>query len=66
MCSVADGCADNTKDPGAFELEWLEVQLDQFRERGMQVWLTGHVPPHLGMYFDNCCECSLSSRGQAT
>ncbi|ORX37963.1 Metallo-dependent phosphatase-like protein [Kockovaella imperatae] len=52
--TLADGCLDRNKDPGAFELEWLEVQLDQFRGRGMQVWLSGHIPPHLGMYFDNC------------
>lgn len=37
-------------------MDWLEVQLSEFRERGMQVWLSGHVPPHLGVYFDNCCE----------
>lgn len=37
-------------------MDWLEVQLQEFRERGMQVWLTGHVPPHTGHYFDNCCE----------
>lgn len=35
-------------------MDWLEVQLDQLRERGMQVWLTGHVPPHYGVFYDNC------------
>lgn len=39
-------------------MDWLEVQLSEFRERGMQVWLTGHVPPHMGHYYDNCCELS--------
>lgn len=39
-------------------MDWLEVQLVEFRERGMQVWLTGHVPPHMGHYYDNCCELS--------
>jgi endopolyphosphatase len=37
-------------------MDWLEVQLSGFHERGMQVWLTGHVPPHEGTYYDNCCE----------
>lgn len=37
-------------------MDWLEVQLDGFRERGVQVYLIGHVPPHEGLYFDNCCE----------
>ncbi len=41
-------------------MDWLEVQLVEFRERGMQVWLTGHVPPHMGHYYDNCCEHLLS------
>jgi endopolyphosphatase len=35
-------------------MDWLEVQLDSFRERGMQVWLMGHVPPHEGVYYDSC------------
>ncbi|KAJ9114260.1 hypothetical protein QFC22_005712 [Naganishia vaughanmartiniae] len=49
-----DANKDGSDEPGALEFDWLEVQLDSFRERGMQVWLTGHVPPHLGVYFDNC------------
>jgi endopolyphosphatase len=40
----------------------------EYRERGMQVWLTGHVPPHMGHYFDNCCKlqrpCGLSANNQ--
>lgn len=54
--SVVDGCQDNSNDPGALQMDWLEVQLMEYRERGMQVWLTGHVPPHMGHYFDNCCK----------
>lgn len=53
---MVDGCRDRSSDPGAKEMDWLEVQLSEFRERGMQVWLAGHVPPHMGHYFDNCCE----------
>ncbi|ORY34959.1 Metallo-dependent phosphatase-like protein [Naematelia encephala] len=52
--TLVDGCRDHTTDPGSLELEWLEVQLNGFRDRGMQVWLTGHVPPHIGLYFENC------------
>jgi hypothetical protein len=54
--SVVDGCRDHSNDPGALQMDWLEVQLMEYRERGMQVWLTGHVPPHMGHYFDNCCK----------
>jgi endopolyphosphatase len=42
-------------------MDWLEVQLMEYRERGMQVWLSGHVPPHMGHYFDNCCKLALST-----
>ncbi|WOO77660.1 Endopolyphosphatase [Vanrija pseudolonga] len=52
--SIVDGCRDHSNDPGAMEMDWLDVQLQQFRDRGMQVWLTGHVPPHPGLYYDNC------------
>ncbi|KAH8118273.1 Metallo-dependent phosphatase-like protein, partial [Phellopilus nigrolimitatus] len=41
-------------DPGNLEYDWLEVQLDRYRERGMQVWLSGHVPPSPGNYFPGC------------
>lgn len=58
---MVDGCVDGSSDPGALEFDWLEVQLDGFRERGMQVWLTGHVPPHSGNYYDTCCELSNPS-----
>jgi endopolyphosphatase len=83
---VVDGCKDGSNEPGALEFDWLEVQLDSFRERGMQVsrstldiceqlaqeddriililhaqvWLTGHVPPKMGRYFDNCVSLAKS------
>jgi len=48
-------------------MDWLEVQLAEFRDRGMQVWLSGHVPPHMGVYFDNCCEyLRLGTKSQLT
>ncbi|KAK4685787.1 endopolyphosphatase, partial [Tremellales sp. Uapishka_1] len=52
--TLVDGCGDRSNDPGALEMDWLEVQLQEFRDRGMQVWLSGHVPPHMGHYYDNC------------
>ncbi|KAI0254387.1 Metallo-dependent phosphatase-like protein [Lactifluus subvellereus] len=41
-------------DPGNLQFDWLEVQLKMFRQRGMRVWLTGHVPPSPGNYFPEC------------
>ncbi|KAL0950019.1 hypothetical protein HGRIS_010027 [Hohenbuehelia grisea] len=41
-------------DPGNLQFDWLEVQLTMFRERNMQVWLSGHVPPSPGNYFPEC------------
>ncbi|KAJ7904527.1 hypothetical protein B0H14DRAFT_3103327 [Mycena olivaceomarginata] len=47
---------DSNKAVGGWNLEfdWLEVQLKGFRARGMQVWLSGHVPPSPGNYFPEC------------
>ncbi|KZS97587.1 hypothetical protein SISNIDRAFT_472565 [Sistotremastrum niveocremeum HHB9708] len=44
----------NQADPGNLELDWLEVQLDDFRSRGIKVWISGHVPPSPGNYFPEC------------
>ncbi|KAL0579696.1 Endopolyphosphatase [Marasmius crinis-equi] len=52
---AVNGCPySEPNDPGNLQLDWLEVQLKGFRERGMQVWLTGHVPPSRGNYFPEC------------
>ncbi|KAF4619842.1 hypothetical protein D9613_005070 [Agrocybe pediades] len=52
---VVGGCAfKEPNDPGNLEIDWLEVQLEMFRERGMQVWISGHVPPSPGNYFPEC------------
>ncbi|KAF5389105.1 hypothetical protein D9757_004904 [Collybiopsis confluens] len=48
-CSLTD-----REDPGNLQFDWLEVQLEIFKERGMQVWLTGHVPPSSSNYFPEC------------
>ncbi|CDS00823.1 hypothetical protein, partial [Sporisorium scitamineum] len=57
---AVDGCVKTKRgkgkgvDPGTAQLDWLEVQLDLFRKRGMQVHLLGHVPPTAGNYFGRC------------
>jgi endopolyphosphatase len=42
--SAVDGCA-NKREPGYEHMEWLRIQLQIFRERGMKAILMGHVPP---------------------
>lgn len=52
---VVGGCPyGDPDDPGNLELDWLEVQLKEYMDRGMQVWVTGHVPPSPGNYFPEC------------
>ncbi|KAF8621618.1 hypothetical protein AX15_007637 [Amanita polypyramis BW_CC] len=49
------GCPYNEpEDPGNMEFDWLETRLRNYRDRGMQVWLTGHVPPSPGNYYSEC------------
>ena len=42
--SLVDGCAAKS-EPGYQHLEWLSIQLQFLRERGMKAIMTGHVPP---------------------
>jgi endopolyphosphatase len=42
--SAVDGC-DAKSQPGYEHLEWLGVQLELLRQRGMKAIITGHVPP---------------------
>jgi endopolyphosphatase len=42
--SAVDGC-DAKSEPGYEHLEWLGVQLELLRQRGMKAIITGHVPP---------------------
>lgn len=42
--SAVDGCAVKS-EPGFEQFEWLRIQLQILRERGMKAILTGHVPP---------------------
>ncbi|KAJ7047361.1 endopolyphosphatase [Mycena alexandri] len=49
------GCEFKDRDDaGNLQFDWLEVQLKGFRARGMQVWISGHVPPSPGNYFPEC------------
>ncbi|BGO93180.1 hypothetical protein NBRC10512_007569 [Rhodotorula toruloides] len=41
-------------DPGTEQLLWLEQQLTLARARGMQVWLTGHVPATKDNWYEGC------------
>ncbi|PKX94224.1 endopolyphosphatase [Aspergillus novofumigatus IBT 16806] len=42
--SAVDGCKAKSQ-PGYEHMEWLRVQLQLLRERGMKAILIGHVPP---------------------
>lgn len=42
--SAVDGCKDRS-EPGYEHMEWLRVQLQILRERGMKAILMGHVAP---------------------
>ena len=42
--TAVDGCA-KPSEPGYEQMEWLRIQLQFLRERGMKAIITGHVPP---------------------
>ncbi|KAK0392298.1 hypothetical protein NLU13_1794 [Sarocladium strictum] len=42
--AIVDGCR-NPSEPGFKHMDWLRVQLQLLRERGMKAILMGHVPP---------------------
>ena len=42
--AAVDGC-DQPSEPGYEHMEWLRIQLQFMRERGMKAILMGHVPP---------------------
>ena len=42
--AAVDGC-DAESEPGYEHMEWLRVQLELLRQRGMKAIITGHVPP---------------------
>ncbi|KAL8936039.1 MAG: hypothetical protein Q9216_005134 [Gyalolechia sp. 2 TL-2023] len=41
---AVNGCADES-EPGYEQFEWLRIQLQFLRQRGMKAILMGHVPP---------------------
>lgn len=42
--TAVDGCAERS-EPGYQQMEWLRIQLQFIRNRGMKALLMGHVPP---------------------
>lgn len=42
--AVVDGCKSKS-EPGYEHFEWLRIQLDFLRQRGMKAIISGHVPP---------------------
>ena len=42
--TAVDGCAEKS-EPGYQQMEWLRIQLQFLRNRGMKALLMGHVPP---------------------
>ncbi|KAI0776087.1 hypothetical protein BD413DRAFT_526378 [Trametes elegans] len=53
--TAVGGCErSDPQDPGNLQFDWLEVQLKMFRDRGMQVWLSGHVPPSSRNFYSEC------------
>jgi endopolyphosphatase len=42
--TLVEGCALHS-EPGYEQMEWLRIQLQFMRERGMKAMLIGHVPP---------------------
>ncbi|KAG0262147.1 Endopolyphosphatase [Actinomortierella ambigua] len=51
--TAVDGC-DDDDEPGAMQMDWLEVELRALRSRKMSVYLTGHVPPARKSYEPTC------------
>ncbi|QLG72826.1 hypothetical protein HG535_0D05350 [Zygotorulaspora mrakii] len=50
---LVDNC-DSKKQPGYQLLVWLGNILQEMRERGIKVWLSGHVPAIPKNYADSC------------
>ena len=42
--AAVDGCASGS-EPGYAQFEWMRIQLQMLRERGMKAIIIGHVPP---------------------
>lgn len=55
---LVDNCS-NKKQPGYKMLLWVGFTLQELRDRGMKVWLSGHVPP-IPKNFDSSCSDKLA------
>ncbi|KAG0306119.1 Endopolyphosphatase [Dissophora globulifera] len=51
--AAVDGCVDED-EPGTDQMDWLMVELESLRRRGMTAYLTGHVPPARKSYSPSC------------
>ncbi|KAF8954502.1 Endopolyphosphatase [Entomortierella lignicola] len=51
--AAVDGCYDE-EEPGTSQMDWLEVELEAMRRRGMTAYLSGHVPPARKSYSPTC------------
>ncbi|KAG0356896.1 Endopolyphosphatase [Podila minutissima] len=52
--AAVNGCVRGEDEPGAEEMDWLEAELDRLRDRGLLVYLTGHIPPEVKSYTPSC------------
>ncbi|GAA5955919.1 hypothetical protein JCM3765_000039 [Sporobolomyces pararoseus] len=43
-------------DPGSEQLLWFEQQLVMAKEKGMKIWIIGHVPPEENNWYKLCLE----------
>lgn len=50
---LVDNC-NSKKQPGYQMLVWLGAVLQELRERGIKVWLSGHVPPIPKNFAEGC------------
>lgn len=50
---LVDNC-NSKKQPGYQILLWLGAVLEELRQRGMKVWLSGHVPPIEKNFAEGC------------
>ncbi|CDO92087.1 unnamed protein product [Kluyveromyces dobzhanskii CBS 2104] len=55
---LVDNCT-NKKQPGYKMLLWIGYTLQELRNRGIKVWLSGHVPP-IPKNFDSSCSDKLA------
>lgn len=52
--SVKCGQSNAQESPGDVALDWLSKTLEMARKEGLQVYITGHVPPNTVNFLDSC------------